>query len=151
MFYTYDQNNSGGKFIQDDKVGMYVIIEADSSTEADSKAEEIGIYFDGVDYGRDCSCCGDRWSRTSDDSDERAEAPSIFSQTIEDHYNNIDFRPLRDEHVIHIYYKDGNHEKLEINALEKYEQCQELKRKQTDKLWGSYFNLLTDGVFLEKS
>ena len=60
-FYTYRQNNSGGGFVIDKKRGIsvYVIIEADSTREADARAEQIGLYFDG--YG-DCPCCGNRWS-----------------------------------------------------------------------------------------
>lgn len=60
-WYQYDQNNSGGWHACDDKVCHRVFIEAYSEKEANSKAEELGIYFDGVDAGRDCGCCGDRW------------------------------------------------------------------------------------------
>lgn len=48
MFYTYNQNNSGGFFKITKKIKHYVIIEADSAKEANKKAEHIGIYFDGV-------------------------------------------------------------------------------------------------------
>jgi hypothetical protein len=59
MYATYIQNNSGGSFI-----GIKVIIiEADSLEEADSIAESHGVYFDGVEEGKDCDCCGDRWYR----------------------------------------------------------------------------------------
>jgi hypothetical protein len=63
MFYRYRQNNSGGGFMvdKDRGVGHTVFIEAVDSTEASRKAQEIGIYFDGVDNGDDCECCGDRW------------------------------------------------------------------------------------------
>ena len=60
MFYTFKQNNSGGSFVIDDKVDVYVVIEANSSTHANERAVDIGIYFDGCYRGRDCSCCGDR-------------------------------------------------------------------------------------------
>jgi hypothetical protein len=60
-FYHYRQNNSGGQFIIDDSVTVNVYIEANSSREADYKATDIGIYFDGVNKGMDCECCGDRW------------------------------------------------------------------------------------------
>lgn len=63
MWYEFDQNNSGGFFVCDDKVCATVWIEADSINEACTKAEELGIYFYGVDDGIDCPCCGDRWSR----------------------------------------------------------------------------------------
>lgn len=60
-FYLFHQNNSGGYFIQNDSVDIYVMIQAESAEDANNKAEEIGIYFDGVKNGNDCECCGDRW------------------------------------------------------------------------------------------
>lgn len=63
MWYMYYQNNPGGRFHEDDYVGHVVMIEAGSYRSADDIAEQIGIYFDGVNDGRDCSCCGDRWGR----------------------------------------------------------------------------------------
>lgn len=60
-WYEFDQNNSGGSFIQNDDVANRVLIQAASVKEANVKAEDIGIYFDGCRYGRDCDCCGDRW------------------------------------------------------------------------------------------
>lgn len=67
-FYTFRQNNSGGSFI-----GNYIsyIIEAKDATEAEQIAEsQTDIYFDGCDTGQDCSCCGDRWSRYTDENEE---------------------------------------------------------------------------------
>jgi len=61
LYYTYNQNNSGGSFHHDSRVCHYVIVQAVSPADADRRAENIGIYFDGVAHGRDCSCCGDRW------------------------------------------------------------------------------------------
>lgn len=66
MFFTFHQNNSGGSFHIDHKVTQFVIIEAKNAKQANSIAESIGIYFDGCENDRDCSCCGDRWYRTSD-------------------------------------------------------------------------------------
>lgn len=60
-WYEFRQNNSGGSFHTNDDVSVEVLIQAASSGEADIKAEEIGIYFDGVEEGRDCDCCGNRW------------------------------------------------------------------------------------------
>lgn len=60
-FYEFSQNNTGGSFVTDDKLCHRVVIEATSEKEAIQKAEEIGIYFDGVENGMDCPCCGDRW------------------------------------------------------------------------------------------
>lgn len=70
-FFEYHQNNSGGGFdIDADKgIGPVVIIEADSAHAADSRAIDLGIYFDGCESGLDCSCCGDRWSAAWGDGD----------------------------------------------------------------------------------
>lgn len=59
--YEFIQNNSGGVFDVDDKVCHIVYIEAESAEEANRKAVELGIYFNGVEGGYDCDCCGDRW------------------------------------------------------------------------------------------
>lgn len=64
-FYKYTQNNSGGTFRVNDQVTIDVLIEAPDQTRANAIAETIGIYFDGCDQDIDCSCCGDRWYRTS--------------------------------------------------------------------------------------
>jgi len=62
-WFQYTQNNSGGSFVNDANVSNYVLIQAPNNTLADSIAEAIvGIYFNGVEDGRDCDCCGDRWS-----------------------------------------------------------------------------------------
>lgn len=65
-FYTFQQNNSGGSHHIDSDVDSTVIIEAINATEANRKAQDIGIYFDGCYNGRDCSCCGDRWYEVDD-------------------------------------------------------------------------------------
>lgn len=65
-FFEFNQNNSGGSFDIDDAAGIgpHVWIEADNSGHANERAESIGIYFDGVEHGTDCDCCGDRWYET---------------------------------------------------------------------------------------
>ena len=65
-WFMFDQNNSGGSFDVDDKVCHRLFIEAESFSDAVEKAEELGCYWDGVDKGIDCSCCGDRWSKLND-------------------------------------------------------------------------------------
>lgn len=64
-FYEFNQNNSGGGFDVDDKVCHRLFIEATSLDEAISKAENLGCYWNGVDNGMDCECCGDRWYEPS--------------------------------------------------------------------------------------
>lgn len=81
-FYEYIQNNSGGSFKVDKDAGIdhYVIIEAMDSNHANTRAKEIGIYFDGCNSGRDCSCCGDRWSEPYR---EGSEVPTIYGEPID--------------------------------------------------------------------
>lgn len=65
-FYKFGQNNSGGFFQVDDKACHRLFIEANTFAEAVDKAEELGCYWNGVDEGIDCECCGDRWSLYED-------------------------------------------------------------------------------------
>ncbi|WP_145691452.1 DUF7296 family protein [Bacillus licheniformis] len=60
-FYEYTQNNSGGSFLTNDKLCHRIFIEANSYEEADTIAEGLGVYWNGVSEGIDCGCCGDRW------------------------------------------------------------------------------------------
>lgn len=63
MFFTFEQNQSNGFLIDNSSVTEQVVIEADNYWEANERAREIGLYFDGVADGIDCDCCGDRWFR----------------------------------------------------------------------------------------
>jgi len=65
-YYVYEQNNTNGYF----EGPHFLIVVARNSKEANEKAKEKGgVYFDGVEKGIDCPCCGDRWRRLNDDSD----------------------------------------------------------------------------------
>ena len=77
MFYHYSQNNSGGQFHVNKNVCHDVIIEAPSAHQANERAEDLGLYFNGVEEGRDCSCCGDRWYRVWGEGDNE---PLIYGQ-----------------------------------------------------------------------
>lgn len=114
MFYTYNQNNSGGIFIVDKRVGQYVIIEAKNHKEADKLAEEkAGIYFDGCETGEDCECCGDRWYRAEWACDRDSDEPLIYGKTIEEFKKKPRFT-VSDSIHIYIYYKD-RHERIVCN------------------------------------
>lgn len=65
-FFAFSQNNSGGSYdINASRgIGKVVVIEAENASDANEKAEEIGLYFDGR---YDCDCCGNRWSQQWDD------------------------------------------------------------------------------------
>ena len=101
MFYTYRQNNSGGIFVVNDNVTHYVIIEANSPSEADERAQSIGIYFDGVEEQWDCSCCGDRWHRARGSGTER---PEIYGEHPSDYTSSLT------NPSVYVYYFDGNKE-----------------------------------------
>lgn len=81
--YEFSQNNSGGGFEENDKICHTVVIQAGSAKEANKKAEELGVYFDGCDKGLDCSCCGDRWYEVYNPIDlerinERGSSADVF-------------------------------------------------------------------------
>ena len=80
MFYTFSQNNSFGDFEVDHARGIseFVTIEAESADQANERAEEIGLYFDGCDKGWDCECCGDRWLRV--DEYIATENPEVYGR-----------------------------------------------------------------------
>ena len=104
MFYTYRQNNSGGRFKTDVKrgIGITVIIEASDAKEANDKAERIGLYFDGCNSGSDCDCCGDRWYAAYGEGDP---IPSIYGRPVEQYSEDIDWTPDVSSWFIH--YADG--------------------------------------------
>ena len=86
--YVFIQNNSGGSFDKVRWTGDPALggacnyrgdfgpedrdlwVYASSEYEAMKDAEHYaGLYFDGVDMGFDCECCGDRW-----------HAPTVFRE-----------------------------------------------------------------------
>lgn len=99
-FYKFKQNNSGGGFDLDDKVTIAVWIEADTPSQANSKAEEIGIYFNGCDDGTDCECCGDRWYEVSERDAEDEPTTSKYD----------DFWVRNGVAHTYIYYANGKKE-----------------------------------------
>jgi len=65
-FYEFTQNNSGGSFVTNKKLCHRLVIEAVKESDAEEKAFDMGVYYNGVEDGRDCGCCGDRWSSPSE-------------------------------------------------------------------------------------
>ena len=92
-FFTFGQNNSGGSFVTNDSVAEYVIVEADNADAANSIANDIGIYFNGVKDGIDCDCCGDRWYPAWDDGDAE---PTLWGK-----------HPSEETRHCFVYYKTG--------------------------------------------
>ncbi len=111
-YYHFNQNNSGGKFTIDDRTGIgpHVWIEAESKADAISRAEDLGIYFDGVDAGRDCHCCGDRWYAPWDN--DGVDTPEITHPTGKGIFREGSFGW---HDTIYIHHIDGTIERVKAN------------------------------------
>lgn len=99
-FYTYRQNNSGGRFDIDIErgIGTIVIIEAHDAAMADALATYKGLYFN---YDEDCSCCGARWNPANTSwADEGTDRPEVYGKPIEE------YRHWTGEHMF-VHYLDG--------------------------------------------
>jgi hypothetical protein len=100
LFFTYRQNNSGGSWEINDKVTLYVIIEAQTAEEADERAEKIGIEFE-----TGCPTCGYGWSRA--DHWESEKQPMIYDQCVEGGTYRCHFERQSDfPYPAYIYYYD---------------------------------------------
>ncbi len=109
MFYEFYQNNSDGHFLDDSVNCRNVIIEADSADDANLRAKEIGLYFDGVLNGSvvDCICCGDRWYRVYD-NDPGTETPQVCGvNNIEDEPRSVTDRVFYKNGAVETYYYEG--------------------------------------------
>lgn len=102
-FYTFRQNNSGGSF---DRQMGYVIVEANSPNDANRRAEEFGVYFNGCDTDMDCSCCGDRWSEQWD-ADDAMSRPLIYEREPEEWVDSTDFGGNTWGLNVNVVYMDG--------------------------------------------
>ena len=104
MFFTISQNNSGGLFDYDEKIGIthFVIIEADDVGEAEVKFNSL-IENPAYDRGFDCPCCGDRWYFP--DREDGDKTPQVHGM---DPLENVDGIPswIRGYNVF-IHYADG--------------------------------------------
>jgi hypothetical protein len=103
-FFEFNQNNSGGGFDFDEDAGIthIVIIEADSAEEANSKAESIGLYFDGEG---DCSCCGDRWYEAYGSGDA---VPSYYGEPVQDVvWTGLNHKWIKGGPEVYVHFKDG--------------------------------------------
>lgn len=104
-FYTFRQNNSGGSFhFVENKLTHFVIIEAQSARVARAIAEDLGIYFNGCNDGRDCRCCGDRWYLPYGNSID--DQPTIYGKSPQD-YEPYDWEDFRGKPQVYIHYLDG--------------------------------------------
>lgn len=99
-YFEFSQNNSGGGWQVDHEAGIseVVFVQASTPAEANEKAKAIGIYFDGLDTGRDCSCCGSRWTACWESDEGKEEAP-VASK-------------VADGKVAFVHHADGKVEKV---------------------------------------
>lgn len=80
LFYCFSQNPVAGVFLSAPGVREYVIVEGRSWGEILSRAESIGLYFDGVAKGKDCPCCGDRWYKAK--RPDLEDAPALCGSNV---------------------------------------------------------------------
>jgi len=93
-WYCFSQNNSGGRFVHDDNVDEYVLIQDTSAARAVARAEQ---FCDNTDS---CPCCGDRWSFWLSDDDGNDE-PTIYSTPI------WKMQPSHFRNAAKLHYFDG--------------------------------------------
>jgi hypothetical protein len=105
-FYKFMQNNTGGSFEVNHSVSVQVYIQAPNANQANIRAQQIGIYFDGVDRHLDCDCCGDRWYRASEGD--------VFDDPDDDKYISMLWVQEGFAYA-HIYYADGSAQERKLN------------------------------------
>jgi hypothetical protein len=126
-FFHFNQNNSGGSFVEDNEAGITtdVIIEAFDAAEANEKAEQIGIYFDGCEKEIDCPCCGDRWYPAYDEGDVE---PMMHGRSL--YKYGIDNFTGFFEYKVFIHYLNGRIDKVEMKKPDQIGYKKEKKKKQ---------------------
>lgn len=76
MFYTTNQNNSGGYFIRNEDVCEWVIVEANNPSQANELMQRVT-----ENYSEYCPCCGERWYFDFDERDGK-ENPMIYDKSV---------------------------------------------------------------------
>lgn len=74
-WFTFNQNNSGGFFVDDENVCECVIIQAETAEDASRFARRI------MDNSDSCPCCGDRWNFYVDETDGY-DVPSVYGEPL---------------------------------------------------------------------
>lgn len=100
LWYTYNQNNSGGHFVEDENQGPIVSIQATSSQAAWAKAEEM------FDFGY-CECCGERWYNSYYGDEKGDEVPMLYGKPL----SELETSWYRNYAILHHY--DGRIERIE--------------------------------------
>lgn len=100
-WWHFNQNNSGGYFIDNDVVSHDVCVQARDAVEAQARAEKI---FE--PYSQYCGCCGERWYINCFEEDG-ADAPEIYGDPISEITKSLFHKTC----VLHHF--DGRVEKVE--------------------------------------
>lgn len=106
-WFLFEQNNSGGYFIDNDSVCETVFIQARSAHEALNMAEFL---FE--PYSEYCECCGPRWGYCVDDSDG-TDVPMIYGVSIYESADGL----FRKKCILH--YADGCIERVKYKKEQK--------------------------------
>lgn len=107
MFYTYRQNNSGGYFIKNEDVDVFVIVEGSGHEDIQRRANKI--FKNHSEY---CSCCGERWL-TDISWDNLDSKPMIYGESV---YRVKDNYYKGNKAII--YYENGEKETVVIKEEE---------------------------------
>lgn len=76
-WYTGRQNNSGGFFVEDEKVGVFVSVQAGTPETATAKFSEVT-----AESGEDwCECCGERWYE-SFSAEDGYDSPHYYAEPL---------------------------------------------------------------------
>jgi hypothetical protein len=100
MFYTFEQNNSGGYYLGPE----YLVVEANSTEEANRRFED----FDpDMSY---CDCCGPRWSEAWSEK-LLTEVPTVWGRPLENSGNQyvvfyLDTGESEGKELYRMLYKD---------------------------------------------
>lgn len=76
-WYCFSQNNVGGRFIVDENVAHYVLVQDRSAKYAIERARYI------CDDNDSCECCGDRWSIYYVNEEDGSDEPEIYKAPLE--------------------------------------------------------------------
>lgn len=102
MFGRLIQNNVEGKYVINDEVNEFVIIEGLSEQDIQNKVDKL---FNKRANGYDdfCECCGSRWSRVADD---------YMTQLKGGMHEVKDFNPPYGKENCVIHYADGRKQEV---------------------------------------
>ena len=114
---SFNQNNSGGYYIQNEDVSALVCIQGKSLDQIKRKAESL---FSGNDSY--CECCGERWSTWVDEGDMMDE-PYYYDKPLKelfDAYGDESYATLHlhNGEVRYVKKHEGDYVELEVRPDE---------------------------------